>query len=59
MEAQDKPTAIENEATISSQDQCVIVVGDVQFSAFITELKKPVASNESLQSLLDRRSPLE
>ena len=48
MEAQDKPTAIEDEAAILSQDQCVFVVDNVQFAAFITELKKPTASNGPL-----------
>ena len=52
IEVQDKPTAIEDEAAILSAD-------DVQLSAFVTELKKTIVSNASLQALLGRKSPWE
>lgn len=40
-------------ATISLQDQRLFFVDDAQFVAFITELKKPIISNESLRALLE------
>ncbi|MFP9230505.1 type II toxin-antitoxin system TacA family antitoxin [Pectobacterium cacticida] len=40
-------------------DQRLFLVDDSQFDAFINALEKPVATNERLQALLNRKSPWE
>ncbi|MCW2479975.1 DUF1778 domain-containing protein [Candidatus Symbiopectobacterium sp. NZEC135] len=40
-------------------DQRLFLVDEAQFDAFMTALEKPVATNERLHALLDRKSPWE
>lgn len=40
-------------------DQRLFLVDEAQFDAFMNALEKPVATNERLHALLDRKSPWE
>ncbi|TKI08853.1 type II toxin-antitoxin system TacA family antitoxin [Martelella alba] len=40
-------------------DQRLFVLDEERFSAFIDAMEKPVASNERLHALLDKKSPWE